>query len=81
MDDFGARPRDDDVEVFDAGVVFSTGVASFEPSRDGVEARESLSLDAVSVSGFFDFDAGTGMRTIETQVIYLFNNCWKHEHV
>lgn len=55
VDDFGARPRDDDVEVFNAGVVFSTGVTSF----DGVDARESLSLDAVSVSGFFGFEAGT----------------------
>lgn len=58
VDVFGARPRDDDVEVFNAGVVFSTGVTSF----DGVDARESLSLDAVSVSGFFDFDAGTVQR-------------------
>lgn len=55
MDDFGARPRDDDVEVFSAGAVFSTGVTSF----DGVDARESLSLDAVSVSSFFGLVAGT----------------------
>lgn len=54
VDDFGARPRDDDVEVFCGGAVFSTGATSL----DGVDARESLSLDAVSVSGFFGFDVG-----------------------
>lgn len=55
VDVFGPRPREVPVDVFNAGVVFSTGVTSF----DGVDARESESLDAFSVSGFFGFDAGT----------------------
>lgn len=60
VDDRGARPRDVDVDVFNAGVDFSTGVTSL----DGVDARESLSLDAtVSVSSFFGFDA------VESQII------------
>lgn len=45
---FGARPRPDDVDVFklDDFSIWAT-------SLDGVDARESLSLAAVFVSGFF----------------------------
>lgn len=51
---FGARPRDVE-DVFRFGVDLSAGAISF----DGVDARESLSLPAAFVSGFFGFDAGT----------------------
>lgn len=53
VDVLGARPRDVDV-LNGAGVVFSTGVTSF----DGVDARESPSFDAFKLSGFFGLVAG-----------------------